>query len=127
MRLLRRLLSLVVLTAVVVVGWMFAQANPTPVAIELPYAGLLADVPLWLALGVAFGAGLVLAGLLGLLPLMRLGLRARRHRKESERLAAEVHQLRNLPLSSEGEGPPRGSAGAAPDAAASARSAGRGG
>ncbi len=125
MRVLRRLLTLAALIALGVFGWMFARANPTEVVIELPYVGVLEAVPAWVALLAAFGLGACVAALLGMLPFARLGLRARRHRRESEKLATEVHQLRNLPLSSEGEGAPRGSAGGPPEAGGPSRSAER--
>lgn len=125
MRILRRLLALIALLALLGVGWRFAIVNPEAVRIDY-LAGAIDGVALWLALLGAFALGLGVAGLWGLYEITKLGLRVRRHRKEREKLAAEIHQLRNLPLSSEGEGLPRGSAGGTPEAGELARSGERG-
>ena len=48
---------------------------------------------------IAFGSGVGLATLLGLVRGARIRLVSRRYRKAILGLEAEVHQLRNLPLS----------------------------
>ena len=48
---------------------------------------------------------LVVAALLGVLSGARLRLEAKRYRKAARDLESEVHQLRNLPLSTEGAEP----------------------
>lgn len=96
MRTFRRLLALAVFVAALILGWRFAGANLQPVSIH--YLLGAKDLPLWAALGVAFGLGFAIAGLGGLYQMARLSLTARRWRKAVRGLEAEVHQLRNLPL-----------------------------
>jgi uncharacterized integral membrane protein len=100
MRLMLRLVWIALFVGVLVVGWKFAAANGSETAISYVF-GELAPVPLWLALLVAFAAGLATAGLLGLYQVAKLRLLTRRFRKTVRGLEAEVHQLRTLPLSGE--------------------------
>ena len=97
MRTFRRLLALAVFVAALILGWRFADANLEPVSIHY-LVGALDGVPLWAALGGAFGLGFTIAGLAGLYQMARLSLTARRWRKAVRGLEAELHQLRNLPL-----------------------------
>jgi uncharacterized integral membrane protein len=101
MRIARRILALVLLGLALVGGWRFASANADLIEIDLLLTQI-PDAPLWLGLVVAFGVGAVLTGLLALYEILKLGLLARRYRKTVVRLEAEIHQLRNLPLSVEG-------------------------
>lgn len=111
MRIVRRLVAAAIFVAALVLGWRFADANLEPVSVHF-LVGRIEGIPLWTALVGAFAAGGVLVGLGALLPLARLGLRARRWRKEAHGLETELHQLRNLPLASPSETAVRGSAGA---------------
>jgi uncharacterized integral membrane protein len=114
MRLLLRVFWIALVVAAMVVGWKFAAANAGQVTISYVF-GELAPVPVWLALLVAFGAGGVLAGLVGSYQMAKLGLVARRYRKSVRGLEAEVHELRNLPLA--GGEPDLGDEGGRPVAA----------
>jgi putative membrane protein len=106
MRVVRRLLWVALAALVLVVGWLFASHNGTPVAIDL-IAMQMGEAPLWLGLVAAFGVGAVCAGLGAVYEVTRLGLLARRYRKAVVRLESEIHQLRNLPLAiEEGENQP---------------------
>lgn len=99
MVLIRRLLVIAVFSAMLIAGWMFASANGEDVKIDL-LAVRLPEVKLWLALAVAFAAGAVVAGTIGLLPLAKARMVTRRYRRTVAGLESEVHQLRNLPLAS---------------------------
>lgn len=110
MRTVRRLLALVVFVAALVLGWRFADANLEPVSVHY-LMGAIDGVPLWTALGAAFGLGFALMGLVALYQMARLSLTARRWRKAAQGLEKELHQLRNLPLAAP-EVAARGSAGA---------------
>ena len=100
MRTARRVLGLAVFVALLVAGWRFAAENSEVVAIHY-LIGQFDGVSVWLALLCAFLAGGVAVGLLGMLGAAKLRLEARRYRKAVKSLEAEVHQLRNLPLTSE--------------------------
>jgi uncharacterized integral membrane protein len=100
MRLLLRLFWIAVFVAVLVLGWQFAAANAEPTAVSYVF-GTLAPLPLWLVLLLAFAAGAAIATLVGFYKIAKLGLVARRYRKTVRGLESEVHELRNLPLSSE--------------------------
>ena len=102
MRLARRLIGLALFAAALVGGWRFAAENSVPVTVSY-LAGEIGGVPLWAVLLVAFGAGMAVTGVVALLQLARLGLVSRRYRKTAHGLEAEVHQLRNLPLSDDSE------------------------
>ena len=98
----RRLLPMVVGAGLLYLGWRLATANAAPVDVDF-FFGRLHDLPLWRALGTSFGLGAVLVGLFTAYQMARGGLVSRRYRKQLERLEAEVHQLRNLPLAPEPE------------------------
>lgn len=105
MKILRRLLAFAVLVALLVLGYRFAQANGAPVAIDLLLADLPA-VPQWMVLLATFALGTLLATVVLLFQMAKLGLVARRYRKTVRGLESEIHQLRNLPLAGgEGVGP----------------------
>ena len=101
MRLLRRSLWVIVIAALLYVGWRFPTENAQ--GIEISYLfGTFEAVPVWVALLAAFGSGALLATMASSLRVAKLGLTTRRYRKTVNDLEAEVHQLRNLPLSSDG-------------------------
>lgn len=121
MRFVRRLIGLALFVAVLVGGWRFATENSSPVSVSY-LVGELGAVPLWAALLVAFGAGMAFTGVVALLQLARVGMVSRRYRKTAHGLEAEVHQLRNLPLSADTAVEP-GPAASAPGAGALERGA----
>jgi uncharacterized integral membrane protein len=100
MRVTRRVVGIALFVALLVGGWRFAADNSQTVSIHY-LVGQLDGIAVWTALLIAFAAGAVLVGLLGLLGSAKLRLEARRYRKAVQGLEAEVHQLRNLPLSAE--------------------------
>ncbi len=101
MRLLRRSLWVIVIAALLYVGWRFPTENAEGIAISYLF-GTFEAVPVWVALLAAFGIGALLATMASSLRIAKLGLTTRRYRKTVNDLEAEVHQLRNLPLSSDG-------------------------
>ena len=107
MRLARRVAGVVFFVAVLVFGWQFAASNSQRVAIFYLW-GSIEDVPLWAVMVAAFGLGAAAVFVLGLYPYTRLGMVARRYRRTVNDLESEVHQLRNLPLSTD-EPPDAGS------------------
>ncbi len=96
----RRLLALVILSTVLVGAWRFASQNAAEVTIYL-WFGEIEKVSLWVALVTAFLGGALVAGLFGGYEWAKAGLLARRYRSTVAGLEAEVHQLRNLPLTVE--------------------------
>lgn len=108
MRWVRRLVGVALIVSVMVVGWWFAAANDAVVRID--YVWGEAERPLWQALVNCFAAGFVLAGVAGLWFGLRAKLVQRRYRQTVGGLEAEIHQLRNLPLSpdSDTSGPDTG-------------------
>lgn len=112
MQVVRRLLGVGLFVAVLVVGWRFAAENSARVTIDM-LVSEIDGVSLWAALLVSFASGAAAAGAIGLYRVARLGLVARRYRKAVRGLEAEVHQLRNLPLSTDAPAPGGSIAGAA--------------
>ena len=98
MRFVRKLVVVAVFVAVLVGGWQFAAQNSTPIQIHY-LAGALDGVALWAALIGAFVVGGWLMAALGSYQVLRARMMTRRYRKLVAGLEAEVHQLRNLPLS----------------------------
>ena len=126
MRLVRRALGAGVFFGLLVVGWRFAAQNGDPVIVNY----LLGEVgaSLWAVLLVCFAAGVAAAALVGGYQLAKIGMVARRYRKTVHGLEAEVHQLRNLPLSAQEPAPGLGDGSVAPAMGPVARGvAGRGG
>ena len=97
MRWLKRIFGLVVLIGVWVAGWRFVGENQSVVTVH--YAvGRVSEIPLWQGLLAAVGiGGLLMGGPLGFM-LARARLEGRHYRKRASRLDAEVHALRNLPV-----------------------------
>jgi uncharacterized integral membrane protein len=124
MQVVRRLVAIALFVAILVLGWNFAAEHSESVKIQIPFtAGI--EVTLWLALLVAFGFGAVLTGSVAMLRATRQGLVTRRYRRMIRDLEAEIHQLRNLPLSGDEPAatPPQAADGGAP---AEERALGRG-
>lgn len=105
MRWVRRILLIALLVALPVAAHLFVSRHSEPIAIDY-LAGRVEGVALWLVLLVTFAAGIAVATLLAVLRGARLRLEARRYRRAVRELEAEVHQLRNLPLSEEDPAPP---------------------
>jgi uncharacterized integral membrane protein len=101
MRIARRVLWVAITAGLVVAGVAFVGRNRASVPIDLGVT-TYPDTPLWQALLAAFAAGAALVALAALWQVLRLGMLSRRYRKQVARLEAEIHQLRNLPLSAEG-------------------------
>jgi uncharacterized integral membrane protein len=100
MRMVRWVLVAAVFVALLVGGWRFASDNSELVTVHYVF-GQFEGVSVWLALLCSFLAGAVVVILLGVVGWMKLRLEARRYRKAVRGLEAEVHQLRNLPLTAE--------------------------
>jgi len=100
MRFVRRLLLAALFVGVLVLGWRFAADHSELVVIKIPAIEGV-EVPLWTTLLVSFAAGAAVTGVFATMQLARQGLLSRRYRKIIRDLEAEVHQLRNLPLSEE--------------------------
>ena len=97
MRAARRVLVLAAFVGLWIGGWLFAARHPQPVVIRY-FVGETGEIPLWLALLVAFAlGGAVTAGVLGY-SMLRLRMLARRYRRTLQKLEIEIHELRNLPL-----------------------------
>jgi uncharacterized integral membrane protein len=105
MKLVRRVGGIALFVAVLVVGWRFAASNAGPVTVDL-LLERAPDVPLWVALLLAFGSGAAVTGVYALYKVARASLEVRRYRKAVASLEAEIHQLRNLPLVAESAAPP---------------------
>jgi uncharacterized membrane protein YciS (DUF1049 family) len=101
MQTVRRLMALALFAGLFVVAWRFASTNDTEIPIDLLLIQAPA-VPIWMALLIAFGAGLLLASVSLGYKVLKKNLVARRYRKEVKGLESEIHQLRNLPLSGTG-------------------------
>ncbi|MCH2171134.1 LapA family protein [Myxococcota bacterium] len=123
MRVLKNLLFVVAFVGLLVGGWFFAARNATPVEIDY-LAGRVEAVDLWVALLVCFCAGAAIVAVFAGYQWMKMRFVIRRYRKVSASLEAELHQMRNLPLSDEGSGP--SDVMNAPGSAGSAASRGRG-
>jgi uncharacterized integral membrane protein len=100
MQLARKLLLVALFVAILVLGWRFAADHAAPVTLTIPLVESL-EIPLWMALLVAFALGAVVVGAAAALRFARVGLLARRYRKIIRGLESEIHQLRNLPLSND--------------------------
>jgi len=100
MRVARWVLVAAVFVALLIGGWRFASDNSGLVTVHYVF-GEFDGVAVWLALLCSFLAGAVVVGLLGMAGWAKLSLETRRYRKAVRSLEAEVHQLRNLPLTAE--------------------------
>ncbi len=97
MKWLRRLIVLALLVGFAYVSARLPQANGVLVNVDF-LAWQAPPIPLWVALGLAFLAGLLCASAGLLFQLGKKSLVARRYRKAVVGLESEIHQLRNLPL-----------------------------
>lgn len=104
MRWIRRALGLALLVAVWWIGWQFVTENQQPVSLHY-VLGRAPEVALWKVVLAAFGSGAGLVALYTLWTSARSGLAARRYRKALGGLESEIHQLRNLPLAPDTDGP----------------------
>lgn len=71
--------------------------NADPVTVDY-LLGRIEGVPLWLALLCAFGLGVLASAAVAFYRGVRLRLLARRYRRTTRGLEAEIHELRSLPL-----------------------------
>jgi len=101
MRWLRRWIGVALVAALLVGGWRLAHENGGTVAVSYLFGAI--EMPLWEALLIFFAAGFALAGAGWLWVSLRSRMTVRRYRKEVGVLEAELHQLRNLPLVTDGE------------------------
>lgn len=101
MRFLRRLLWAALFVALLIIGWNFRIANDIRVRFDY-LVGSSAAQPLWKVVLGAFFGGALAASLPLLWLLVRNGLLSRRYRKAVARLESEVHELRTLPLATDG-------------------------
>jgi uncharacterized membrane protein YciS (DUF1049 family) len=101
MRWLRRWIGVVLIVALLVGGWSLKAENAENVAVSFLFGEI--QLELWEALLAAFGVGFALAGAGWLWSGLRARMIERRYRKELGGLEAELHQLRNLPLATDGE------------------------
>ena len=104
MRWFRRFLQVGLLLAILIVGWLFAAENGSPVQVHY-VLGQTGEIALWQALLCAFALGALGVGAFMLLASLRHGLVQRRYRKLVGGLESEIHQLRNLPLSPDPDAP----------------------
>ena len=93
----RRLVPAVLGAGLLYLAWRIVTQNDAPVAVDYLLGGV--ELPVWQALLSAFVCGAFLVGLFTFYHVARTGLVVRRYRKKLASLEAEVHQLRNLPLS----------------------------
>jgi len=100
MKILRRVLVFGLAIAALVLGYRLAQANGQLLTLDLLYVKV-PDVAQWMVVLGAFATGAVLAVVLTVYQMAKLGLVARRYRKTVRGLESEIHQLRNLPLAEE--------------------------
>lgn len=100
MGLVRKLILIVVFLALMVGGWQFAALNSEMIQIHY-LAGSLEGVVVWAALLGSFAAGAAGMAAISGFRVLRVQMTARRYKKLVAGLEAEVHQLRNLPLSME--------------------------
>jgi len=94
---LRRLVVLVLFGGTLWLAVQFPKANAELVRVDL-LAFQAPEVELWLVLLVSFSVGALLAALLLVYEVAKLGLLTRRYRKTVVGLESEIHELRNLPL-----------------------------
>jgi len=100
MRFVRKLLVVALFVGVLVLGWRFAADHSDLVVIRIPAVEDI-HVALWVTLLCSFGLGVAVTAAFAATRMARQGLLSRRYRKIIRDLEAEVHQLRNLPLSEE--------------------------
>ncbi len=97
MQTLRKLIWFASVLALVGGAVFFAVGNQAQVPVYYLFGRSEAQ-PLWMVAGAAFALGGLAAWLVVLWVVSRAKLAERRHRKHAERLEAELHELRNLPL-----------------------------
>lgn len=113
MRWFRRILFIVLAGGFFYGAMRFASQNADPVVVDY-LTGQTAELELWKALALAVCAGALLTAL----PLSFLWTRSRmlgwQYRRTMKRQEAEIHQLRNLPLTPQESVAPKGTSEAAP-------------
>jgi len=98
MLIVRRVALLIFFVGLLWIGWKFAHGNAERVSIDL-LALRFEGVSLWLVQLLSFTLGGIVVGLIVMVEVVRSNLMTRRYRKQVSKLEAEIHQLRNLPLS----------------------------
>lgn len=97
MKWLRRIVAIALFGGSLWLAVQFPKANDQLVRVDL-LAFQAPEVELWIALLVSFSVGALLAALVLVYEMTKLGLLARRYRKTVVGLESEIHDLRNLPL-----------------------------
>ena len=97
MRILRSVFWFATIAASIAAGFIFFDQNLRAVSVEFAYWSS-PKIPLALALLLAFGAGVLVAGLHFLLDVLRMRGRVRKSRRLAELLERELDALRNAPL-----------------------------
>jgi uncharacterized membrane protein YciS (DUF1049 family) len=104
----KRLLLLVsaigLFVAMLSLGWSFRSGNASVIELDLIWVRL-PNVELWWVILVAIGIGAAGSTLIMGFAWMRARLLNRRYRRAIQRLEAELHELRSLPLM--GSEPPK--------------------
>ena len=101
MRWVRRWIGVALVAALLIGGWRLAHENG--VIVDVSYLFGAITMPLWEALLIFFAAGFALGGSGWVWHSVRARMIERRYRKAVGGLEAELHQLRNLPLATDGE------------------------
>jgi uncharacterized integral membrane protein len=101
MRWVRRWIGVALVAALLIGGWRLAHENGDPVSVSYLFGAI--GMPLWEALLIFFAAGFALGGSGWVWHSVRARMIERRYRKAVGGLEAELHQLRNLPLATDGE------------------------
>ncbi len=107
MQTVRRLMALFLFAGLFFVVWRFASMNATEIPVDLLVLQTPAE-PIWVVLLIAFGLGVLSAGLSLCYLVIKKNLVARRYRKAVRGLESEIHQLRNLPLAAPESASPSG-------------------
>ncbi len=99
-----KLLITIVLMALLILAVTFSQQNTEPVSIR--YFGLISSefkIASYLLIFLSFFAGIVFAGLIGIVERFRLGLKVSKLKKEIKTLESELYECKKQVISG---GPP---------------------
>jgi uncharacterized integral membrane protein len=107
MQTVRRLMALSLFAGLFFIVWRFASTNAIEIPVDLVFFQTPA-APIWVVLLIAFGVGVLLAGVSLFYVVVKKNLVARRYRKAVRGLESEIHQLRNLPLAATDSALPSG-------------------
>ncbi len=99
-----KLFITILLMAVVIVAVTFAVQNTDSVTIRYFDLVVPTTLPVYLLIFFSFLAGVVLAGLIGMIERFRLSLRVSKLRKEVKGLEGELYECRKQALAESGPG-----------------------